>query len=202
MKKSFLFALVASVMFANSSFAVDNASWEITGGLGSGGVGSTTTGTVSSLAIGKSNGAQNSTSVFDLTAGVGYFVMPNLEIMLNGAIDVAHVGGGDSSNAYSFLIGPSFNLLGDVPDALVITPQIGILHASDSNGAVSAGGAGMQYAVTVGKRFKLFDHVSYFPAISYVRSFGFDVKSDNVGEGRVDGTSNFVFTPLQFSIWF
>ncbi len=199
MKKSFLFALVASVLFVGSvSHAMENPMWEITGGLGSLGAASNTTGTVGSLGIGKNDNAVSSSSNFNVTGGVGYFFMPALEAMFNANMNFGHVGGGSSYLNYGLLVGPGFNFLGDIADAFVITPQIGITKASTDG----VGGMGMQFAVTLSKRFKLCDHVSYMPGVSFVRSFPYDVKNNGTTIGTKTGNSNFAFTPLQFSIWF
>jgi hypothetical protein len=142
------------------------------------------------------------THTYVVNAGLGYFFQNGFEWTFTPTLtyltadDAGHTG-------LQLLTGPTYNFSpNNIADSFYVTAQVGIFHENESSGDTGISGTAFTYALTVGKRFKLFDHVSYDPTFSF-QHVGSYTLSDSAGDMSAQQSNvNWVLTPLQVSILF
>jgi hypothetical protein len=121
------------------------------------------------------------------TAGVsiGRVLTPNLEVLLTPYL--YNVGELSSSSTVGFGIsgGVAYSFMPVMEESVYVTAQVGIVGYSGSPTS-----PGFTWSASVGKRFRIIDHVQYNPAIT----------ASGTAYQNLFTVTNFAFVPLQVSI--
>lgn len=189
--KVFLGCLLATspLMAAASPTAAEQseAKWELSGG------------TTFGLDITTQSG-QDSTKTWAFISKAGYYVAPQIQV---GA-DVTYYNYGQSNvsgHYFVFLLGPTFDFTADPANAPYAFAGIGQASAGATytSGSYSSTLSLNQfaYAVGIGKRFRLADHVTWAPQIRYTALDG-----ANDGSLSVRASHDWDFMVVRFSVLF
>ncbi|MBS1964189.1 MAG: outer membrane beta-barrel protein [Bdellovibrionales bacterium] len=172
---------------ATTTAEQSEAKWELSGG------------TTFGLDITTQSG-QDSTKTWVFTSKAGYYVAPQIQV---GA-DVTYYNYDQSSisgHYFAFLLGPTFDFTADAENAPYAFAGIGEASA----GATYTSGSytstlslnQFAYAIGIGKRFRLADHVTWAPQIRYLA-----LDSANDGSLSVRASHDWDFLVFRFSVLF
>ncbi len=105
-------------------------------------------------------------TVINFSAGYNYD-LPSFPMLQIGAFpSISYISSVGSATMFSFLVGPTFNvsLNGNIEDAFFGTAAMGISSIP--------GSTGFSFRFDAGKRFRIFDHLSYQPSFGVVKISG------------------------------
>ena len=181
MKKLCATLTFASLVFSTGAFAADDTpTWEFSGASNA---------SFTHTSVDKSPGSSN----FVLETTADYFVLPALELGIDGSLNLNN-SNGSTQDVLALLVGPVYNFLGPIPSAFFVGARAGISN-------LSGGGLGytsFAFEAFVGKRFEIASHVSWAPEVGVLYTGSATIQ--NVIP--VPSTTTFVVTPFRFSILF
>lgn len=182
-----LSALVIASLVSVASFAAEETKWEITGNWGSGGTNGGLTITSTSTAGVAGAGAMS----WGLQGGVFYSVMPWVQVGLIpqlGSTGTSTSTGTNISNTMTWmaLVGVNLNfpMDGNLKDAFFLGLKVGYGSSTTTVGtAAGVGASGLAWGAEIGKRFAIFNNISWRP------SFGL-LSSTMTATGATTGTTS------------
>jgi len=103
------------------------------------------------------------TTLVNFSAGYNYDIIPILQLGIFPSISYAT----SSGTFFSVLAGPTVNLSlnGDLQDAFFLSAAAGV--------TIQPASTGLTFRFDMGKRFKIFEHLSYEPSVGILKIAGF-----------------------------
>jgi hypothetical protein len=124
------------------------------------------------LPLGSSSAlALNSGTVFWLSGGYNYDVPGMSALQVGGS---AYITTGSGSTIFQITAGPTLNFPfdWDLRNAFFVDGYAGITTTSGGTGAFSTSSTAFTFGFDVGKRFKLFENLTYRPSFGIVKATG------------------------------